>query len=140
MLDRDKLRKPGATGLTMTLADGQEWLVRRPRTLFVPDDNEDGIRAGWDLGPEYDALYDRLIAADNRFDEIRAVMAMARFLLCLNYDLGTEDLKRLLRLDFRRAAEGEAETDSARLTREIEEVVVGEVPPPKATAAGSVSP
>lgn len=132
-------RKPGATGVSVPMADGREWLVRRPRSLFTPDDNEDGYRLSFDLGPEYDAAWSDFTEPAGTKAFIRAFFRLATMLLRANYDLATEDLKALLVLDFAEPDAGAEPSGPQLLRRDLEEIITGTYEAPKPSPGGSGS-
>lgn len=134
MLDeRTKRREDFRGGVAITLADGQEWTLARPRVLFVPSDNEDGFEEEWDLGDNYAAMIDRAQEAETGKEIIRAEFALATFLLRINYDLTTEDLRGLLKFGY-----GDAVPDDIRtMMGSIRDVIFGRNPSPKPSAVGS---
>ncbi len=81
-------RRDFQAGRAIQLADGQEWTFPSPR---------DG--SGLVLGcadDEYYGLIRALVEAENEHERLLAELAMAIFLLLLNYDLAPEDLEFLL--------------------------------------------
>lgn len=95
--DETALRRPGAAGVAIALADGQTWLLARPRMRLVPTvdpaaDPADlaelrfgpALRSGF--GPAYDQLLDRYVDADtDGVDSANALLALAAYLLLTNY-------------------------------------------------------
>jgi hypothetical protein len=63
-LDERSLRKPGfSEGSKVTLADGQEWVLPKPRIRFKPRivDGKVEIGGGSSFGPEFDDKLDILL-------------------------------------------------------------------------------
>lgn len=133
MLSELEKRRPDYRGgVPVKLADGQLWAFARPEVVFVPADNEDGFDEDWNLGPDYRAL---IVAAQNASDGggiIKAELALARYLLCLNYDLTTEDLRGLLRFSYGAGANAE----TLATMKAIREVIFGNSEVPKTSAVG----
>jgi hypothetical protein len=130
-------RKPTIGGLTVKMADGLNWILARPRVLWVADDTEDECHPTYDLGPDYASLVGRYDEADNRVSQFKMVVMLAKYLLRLNYDLSNGDFAPLLVLDFAVVPEGGAETDAQQRAREIEELICGRIPAPKALAGSA---
>jgi len=134
-------------GVAVEMADGQEWFIPRPRTLFVPDDGEAGFARTCDLGPEFTALRDAFSA---RFTQeggaiIRELMGdlmrMFVHLLGLNYEIPKDKIGSILALDFGPLLR---EDDTPRDDHEIRfmilrDIALGNEPAPKPTADGSGS-
>ena len=63
MLDEKALRKPGfSEGYRVTLADGQEWTLPKPKIRFKPKvvDGKVEVGGGPSFGPEFDQQLDIL--------------------------------------------------------------------------------
>jgi len=140
MLDPASLLKPGAEGVPVVMADGREWLVRRPRIGWSYSDSDAGYDIGFDLGPEYSTLAAKLDGAANRGEEVGALMRMFAFLLRLNYDLDAESLRTLLFVKLptsRDEGDDSAEDPAERRFLDLAAVATGESPAPKVGTAGS---
>jgi hypothetical protein len=75
-------------GRAIELADGQEWTFPSP---------DGGSRIAFDCADEeYHGLIRAVAEAENHHERLLAELALAIFLLRLNYDLGSEDLEFLL--------------------------------------------
>lgn len=124
--------------LGLTLADGQEWYVPRPRVAFVYSDNDLGFDRVSETGDvAFDrTLQDRIDAwrkaaeADDVPGVIGAQLGIARVLLLRNYDLDTDELRALVRFRF----EGD---DTLR--DDILAIAMGQPLTPKPTPAGDSS-
>jgi hypothetical protein len=133
-LDEQARRRPDFRGgVPVTLADGQEWYLPRPRKLFVADDSEAGFRLRWDLGDEYGRLFEAARSIATFEDMVRAEFALAKYLLRLNYDLDAAALGRLLVFDYADDPDPALE----RLRAELIEVTSGRAPAPKPGPATS---
>jgi hypothetical protein len=98
--ESDCRRPDFVEGRPVALADGQEWVLPIPRVKVVPASNPDGIRLASDLGPEYDAILDRLVEAKSDWQWLAAHVAAARFLLLRNYQLAEADIEGLVQFDY----------------------------------------
>jgi len=124
MLDEKALRREGFRGgAGVVLADGQEWVIPRPRTLWIADDSEVGARLGYDLGVEYDELARKVEEAVTIGDAAPSVFRAAKHLLRLNYSLDEAAIIEILRADF--SPKRGDETDAQRIARQLTEVILG---------------
>jgi hypothetical protein len=105
MLDEASLRKPGFTeGARVTLADGGEWVLPKPRPVFFPTASPGegiGLAVRFSYGLEYDPYFEEAFGPrdDGDFaDEVEAKMRLAALLLLANYDLDDGRLADLLTL------------------------------------------
>ena len=104
-LNEQALRRPEfEDGAPVTLADGQEWRLPRPRVRLVPDESDMGFKVRvacpGDNG-RFQELMDALDAATDGVDLMRAELAVGRHLLCLNYDLTPAQVADLLQFSYR---------------------------------------
>ncbi len=139
-IDEKSRRRPDflPDSLGLTLADGQEWYVPRPRVAFVYADTELGFDRVTETGDaEFDhTLQDRVDAwrkaaeADDVPGVIGAQLGIARVLLLRNYDLTTDELRGLVRFRF------DAEDP---LRDDILAIAMGQPLTPKPTPAGDTS-
>ena len=103
-LDEKSLRKPGFNaGVTVTMADGQEWTLPKPRMRLVPKIVEGKVEIGGGptFGPEFDDKLDILfgvVVADPN-ERLRIKFDVAVRLLSANYDLQPEHFAELIVLD-----------------------------------------
>ena len=101
MLDEQKLRKPGfSEGYKVTLADGQEWTLPKPKIRFKPKivDGKVEVAGGPSFGPEFDEQLDVLFGVVDvpPIERLRVKFEMAVRLLNANYDLKPEDFGELI--------------------------------------------
>jgi hypothetical protein len=78
-LDEKSLRKPGfALGTKVTLADGQEWMLPKPKLRFKPKiiNGRVEISGGPSFGPEFDDKLDRAVI-DAKLGYLRRRRAMS---------------------------------------------------------------
>jgi hypothetical protein len=100
--DREKRwRKPEASGIPITLADGEAWLFPRPKVGLSALVDSTGRprfaqKSTRSFGADYDALVDAFIEADDGVNEAEALLALAVDLLGRNYDLAPSELVTLL--------------------------------------------
>ncbi len=104
MRDERALRRPGfSEGHPVTLADGQEWTLPKPRIRFKPKvvDGRVEVGGGPSFGPEYDTQLDILfgVADVEPVEQLRVKFEMAVRLLSANYDLTPEDFAELIVLE-----------------------------------------
>lgn len=138
-LDEQALRRPEfAGGVAVTLADGQEWSLPRPRVRFVPDESDlgFGVRLAMDDGGAYQSLVTAVYAAENDPAYIRAELALARHLLLANYDLAPDQIASLLQFSYG----DDADATGAAIREAVMGVAFGRTDGPKASAGGSESP
>jgi hypothetical protein len=104
MLDEKALRKPGfSEGPKVVLADGQAWILPKPRLRFKPRivDGKVEIGGGPSFGPEFDDQIDILfgvIEADPA-ERLRVKFEVAVRLLAANYDLRPNQFSELIVLE-----------------------------------------
>ena len=103
-LDEKALRKPGfSEGVKLTLADGQEWVLPKPRLRFKPRivNGKVEIGGGSSFGPEFDDKFDILfgIVDAEPAERLRIKFEVAVELLATNYDLKPGDFARLIVLE-----------------------------------------
>ena len=124
--------------LGLTLADGQEWYVPRPRVAFVYADNDLGFDQVRETG---DVVFDRTLQdridawrkaaeSDDMPGVIGAQLGIARVLLLRNYDLTTDELRNLVRFRF---------DEEDPLRDDILAIAMGQPMTPKPTPAGDSS-
>jgi hypothetical protein len=104
MLDEKALRKPGfSEGYGVTLADGQEWALPKPKIRFKPKvvDGKVEVGGGPSFGPEFDQQLDILFGVVDvePIERLRVKFEMAVRLLSANYDLRPEDFSELIVLE-----------------------------------------
>jgi hypothetical protein len=104
MLDEKALRKPGfSEGHKVTLADGQEWTLPKPKICFRPQivDGKVEIGGGPSFGPEFDRELDVLfgVVDTDPIERLRVKFEMAVRLLSANYDLKPENYSELIVLE-----------------------------------------
>ena len=133
-LDESALRRPDFRGGSpVTMADGQEWFLPRPRILWQADDSEAGVSHAWDVS-DYE---DRLKAIDEAETGILRRGAEAKLfamLLRLNYTLDTASLGRVLQFSL--------DPEQVRLRAVYDDLwaALGGEDVPKPTPDGSDSP
>jgi hypothetical protein len=103
-LDEKSLRKPGfVEGSKVTLADGQEWMVPKPKLRFKPTiiDGRVEIGGGPSFGPEFDDKLDILfgVTDSDPSERLRIKFELAVKLLAANYDLQPDDFAELIVLE-----------------------------------------
>ncbi len=140
-LDEKALRKPTfVEGVRLRLADGQDWIVPKPRFRFFPRfDTEGNVSIGSKLsfGDDLDYILDEdgNENADPSEGLKRRFSVMAKLLTC-NYNLGPADLGKLLELN-------RFDPESAAVWDPIDRLLAGlpveseEAEPPKPSADGS---
>jgi hypothetical protein len=104
VLDEKALRKPGfSEGYPVTMADGQAWVMPKPRIRFKPRvvDGRVEIGGGATFGPESDGDMEILFGAADvePAERLRVKFAMAVRLLASNYDLKPDDFAELIVLE-----------------------------------------
>lgn len=122
-------------GIPVTLADGNEWLLPRPRLYVYPKfvDGKPQLARGCEWGPDYLALLDAAREARNGDDFLLAQFALAIDLLRRNYDLSDDELAELLRTE----TDGEA---SQQMWEEVSAVAAGAAPKSAVTGTTSTAP
>ncbi len=103
-LDEKALRKPSfSEGYKVTLADGQEWTLPKPRIRFKPSivDGKVEVTGAPTFAPEFDEALDVLygVKVVEPIEHLRVKFEMAVRLLSANYDLQSEDLVNLIVLE-----------------------------------------
>jgi hypothetical protein len=103
-LDERSLRKPGfSEGFTVTLADGQEWVLPKPRIRFKPRivDGKVEIGGGSSFGPEFDDKLDILfgVVLADPAERLRVKFEVAVRLLATNYRLEPDNFAELIVLE-----------------------------------------
>ena len=103
-LDEKSLRKPGfSDGLRITLADGQAWILPKPRIRFRPRivDGKVEIGGGPSFGPEFDDKLDILfgVVESDPAERLRVKFEVAVRLLAANYDLRPDQFAELIVLE-----------------------------------------
>jgi hypothetical protein len=103
-LDEKSLRKPAfSAGVKITLADGQEWTLPKPRIRFKPRivDGKVEIGGGPSFGPEFDDKLDILfgVTEADPSELLRIKFELAVRLLAVNYDLKPENFGELIVLE-----------------------------------------
>jgi hypothetical protein len=103
-LDEKSLRTPGFTeGVKVTLADGQEWTLPKPRIRFKPRivDGRVEIGGGPSFGPEFDDKLDILfgITQADPAERLRVKFEVAVRLLATNYNLEPDNFAELIELE-----------------------------------------
>lgn len=101
MIDEVARRKPEfEAGTQITLADGQQWWIPKPKFRFKPKfvDGKIEIGGGATFGPEHEAEVEIVFGVvDVPGDEfIRARFALTIGLLRANYELADDELSELL--------------------------------------------
>lgn len=143
MLDEKALRRADFIGGTpIELADGQEWVIPFVDTYFTIDDGEVGARQEWNMGPEYDALYESFESTRRALQDgegdindklLRLMgreMALCRWLLLRNYQLTDAEVSTLIRFGL-----GDKEKSPyAALRDRMMECALGNIEAPKAVA------
>lgn len=130
-LDEQTLRKVDFTeGIAVTLSDGQAWHLKRPMLGdFAFRRNGSGeltVSRGTTLGPDYEALLDAYLEAEDGLPSMTKLVEAAWFLLRLNYDLDDSALPQLFRIA---AADGPNVEENGTMWRELSEAVMGRVAP-----------
>ena len=121
-------RKPGAKGVKILLADGDEWIFAKPRVGLNATIDQDGrltyaektVRS---FGPDYDKLVDEFLEAVDGISEAEALLALAVDLLSRNYDLTPGELLPLLPRWF-------DDPENAAMWAAIGDVALGKAPKP----------
>ena len=103
-LDEIALRKPGySEGIKVTMADGQQWTIPKPRIRFKPRivDGKVEIGGGPSFGPEFDDKLDILlgVAEADPAERLRVKFEVAVRLLATNYNLEPENFADLIVLE-----------------------------------------
>jgi hypothetical protein len=104
MLDERALRRPTfSEGRRVVLADGQEWVLPKPRIRFTPRiiDGHVEIGGGPSFGPEYDDKLDILFGVVDAepAERLRVKFEIAVRLLAANYDLNPDQFAELIVLE-----------------------------------------
>ncbi len=103
-IDERARRKPGySEGIKVTMADGQQWAIPKPRIRFKPRivDGKVEIGGGPSFGPEFDDKLDVLfgvIEADPA-ERLRVKFEVVVRLLAANYDLNPDQFAELIVLE-----------------------------------------
>ena len=100
-LNEKALRKPSfSDGYKVTLADGQEWTLPKPRIRLKPRIVEGKVEVTGSptFGPEFDEALDVLygVKVVEPIEHLRVKFEMAVQLLSANYNLANEDLFDLI--------------------------------------------
>jgi hypothetical protein len=103
-LDEKSLRKPEfSEGLKVTLADGQDWTLPKPRIRFKPRivDGRVEIGGGASFGPEFDDKLDILFGVTDAdpSERLRVKFEVAVRLLASNYNLEPDNFAELIVLE-----------------------------------------
>lgn len=132
MIDEKALRREGFTeGVAIVLSDGQEWTFPVPAiSAFYPRRNGDGKFAlveGYDFGPEYDRLTDRMVETEGEessvVEHMSVLAEVAFFLLSRNYHVDPSGLASILRFET-----GERREKSLEMWQAIKGVALGNTP------------
>ena len=104
MLDEKALRKPDfKEGVLVKMADGQEWMLPKPRIRFTPKitDGQVEVGGGPSFGPEFDEKMDILFGVTEAepTERLRLKFEVAVRLIMVNYDLKPADLAELIVLE-----------------------------------------
>jgi hypothetical protein len=104
MRDERALRRPTfSEGYKVTLADGQEWTLPKPKMRFKPQivDGKVEVAGGPSFGPEFDEQLDVLFGVVDvePIERLRVKFEVAVRLLSANYDLKPEDFGELIVLE-----------------------------------------
>lgn len=104
MRNETALRREGFTeGYKVTLADGQEWTLPKPKIRFKPKlvDGKVEVGGGPSFGPEFDPQLDVLFGVVDAepIERLRVKFEMAVRLLGANYDLTPDDFAELIVLE-----------------------------------------
>lgn len=111
-LDEKALRRdPNIQGRAVVLADGQEWILARPRMVFEASDSPVGYRISMtlDIDDDFEDLCQRRRdlfhedGSEGAADVVKVVeveMEIGRRLLLHNYDVPPDQIGRLLRLGY----------------------------------------
>ena len=137
MLDELAKRRPGfVEGVSVVLADGQAWQLRRPLVRFAPADNEMGFEVCMSLDGNdgYAALIAANEAAAEGVEVIRTELALARAVLVANYDLTGPEVGTLLRFSW-----NPKDLEGSRIRDEVMNTAMGRDPKPEA-GGGESSP
>jgi hypothetical protein len=103
-LDEKSLRKPGfVEGIKVKLADGQEWMLPKPKLRFKPKiiDGRVEISGGPSFGPEFEDKLDVLFGVTDAdpSERLRVKFEVAVRLLAANYNLEPDDFAELIVLE-----------------------------------------
>lgn len=128
MKDEKEYRRPKyrdqVSGVNVLMADGQAWCLPKPLVRFVPsadDVMEPYIKLNGETPDRsYFDLYRKYEEASKNTDVMRAVVALAKALLLLHYDLTEDQLKEVIQLSYHA---GDAE--GHRIFTEVMSVVEG---------------
>ncbi len=127
-LDEKRLRKAEFTsGNVVTLADGQEWTLPKPRLRFVPRiiDGRVEIGGGPSFGPEFDDKLDILFGVTDAdpSERLRIKFEVAVRLLAANYDLSPQNFAELVVLE-------PGDTASEKRWEQLSDAMMGIAPKP----------
>ena len=111
-IDEQASRRPDfVPGEPVTLADGQEWQLRRPVVEFAPADNDAGFTIHLSL--DDDGSFGAALAAIEALDDDASLSTLAglelraaRMALLANYDLTTTQAGTLLRFGYESGTRG----------------------------------
>jgi hypothetical protein len=127
-LDEKSLRKPGfVEGIKVKLADGQEWMLPKPKLRFKPKiiDGRVEISGGPSFGPEFEDKLDVLFGVTDAdpSERLRVKFEVAVRLLAANYNLEPDDFAELIVLE-----PGDAASDER--WEQLSNAIMGIVPKP----------
>ena len=132
--EHEKRRSDFRPGVPVTLADGQDWELRRPLIRFIPDDTDVGYQV---YVQGIDGDYSALIAAREKAvtdgDLFKAELAMGRAILTANYDLTTAEIGSLLQFGYNDVTDPEG----AQIRADVMAVATGNDPKRSDDGAGS---
>jgi hypothetical protein len=114
-------------GFPVVLADVQTWTIPRVHTIYRADDSERGFTTESHFGREYDDLLEALDKANDADDDsaiIGAEMRLFSYLVRANYGLSTEEIGRLIQIDY----SGDATPENVKLRRSLLLCAVGRDP------------
>ncbi len=141
MLDEQALRRPGfEEGTAVTLADGQDWQLARPRVRLCPAANDQGWKTVL-TRPDGGVFAGLMDAYDNLSEEAtvgevaRLELGLGKALLTANYELDDEQVGSLIQFAYN--AKDDPEGTACR------EAVMGVIfgyGAPKPSAVGDDSP
>jgi hypothetical protein len=127
-LDEKSLRKPGfVEGIKVKLADGQEWMLPKPKLRFKPKiiDGRVEIGGGPSFGLEFEDKLDILFGVTDAdpSERLRVKFEVAVRLLAANYNLEPDDFAELIVLE-----PGDAASDER--WEQLSNAIMGIVPKP----------
>ncbi len=100
LLNETNLRKPDfEDGVRVTLSDGQDWTIPKPRFVFYPRFDSDGnvtVGARVRFRDDIDFEVENFVGSNDPYAEIRYRFEVMFKLLRSNYDLSDENLSDLL--------------------------------------------